>query len=287
MILSAAEEALLPSEADIAFYAEHGWFVTGTILPEALLEDAEYGARRYYAGERDARLSVRGGYLDWHVEDGDGLRLNDYASLQNNELHALVTYPLLGAIAARLAGVKTLRLFHDQLITKGSGTPERETTVGWHTDRAYWRTCSSQSMLTAWIPLQDTTEEMGPLTVIDGSHKWPEPTRMPTFVDRDLAKLESAHFLRADARQVPMVLKRGQVSFHHGCTVHGSRDNRSGAERVALTVHMQDGDNRYVPPLDARQRLSVHMNDVLCRRGPDGSPDYADPAICPVLWTEP
>jgi hypothetical protein len=275
---------LLPSEADVRRYEEHGWFVTGAVLPDDLLDDAAYGAQRYHAGERDVRLHVTGGFLDWRPEHGDCLRLNDYASLQNEELRALVGYPVIGAIAARLARARSIRLFHDQLITKPGGASPDETTVGWHTDRSYWATCSSTSMLTAWIPLQDCTLEMGPLAVVDRSHRW-ESDCMATFTTKDLAGLERDRFARRDHEVVPLVLRRGQLSFHHAYTVHGSYPNRSGLDRIALTVHLQDGHNRYVRVLDCRERPALHMNDLLCRKDAAGVPDYSDPAICPLLWS--
>ena len=66
--------------------------------------------------------------------------------------------------------------------------------------------------------------------------------------------------------------------------IHGSEVNRSQRARLALAVHFQDQPNRYVPHTDATGRPTVHINDLLCRKDSGGKPDYADPAICPVLW---
>lgn len=286
MQLSAHERGLLPSASDVASFEEHGFYVSPIVLPTELVEEALYGARRYYAGERDTILPLAGGYLDWREEHGNVLRLNDYSSLQNEEIGRLVRYPLLGAIAARLTRARGVRLFHDQLISKPPGVPDRGTTVGWHVDRDYWHTCSSRAMVTAWIPLQDCSEEMGPLAVIDGSHKWQLSQHMRTFNDRDLDALERTFPPGVEVRRVPLVLKRGQVSFHDGSTIHGSLENRSGLDRVALTVHIQGADNRYAPAVGPDGRPALHINDLLCRRGDDGMPDYTDPEVCPLLWTE-
>ena len=43
------------------------------------------------------------GTLTGTPEDDDGLRQNDYISLQNEEIRRLVKKPLIGAIAARLS----------------------------------------------------------------------------------------------------------------------------------------------------------------------------------------
>jgi ectoine hydroxylase-related dioxygenase (phytanoyl-CoA dioxygenase family) len=140
-------------------------------------------------------------------------------------------------------------------------------------------------MLTAWIPLVDIAEEMGGLAVIKGSHLQGAQDWMTTFNDRDLqgleAKVAAAGIpIEIDSLNVPL----GCVSFHHGRTIHGSKPNHGVRPRIALTVHFQDRDNRYRPQSDEHGRPAIHVNDLLCRRGVDGNPDYSDPEICPVLW---
>lgn len=195
---------------------------------------------------------------------------------------------MLAAIAACLAGTDTIRLFHDQLICKPPGVAGEESAVGWHVDAAYWQTCSSRDMLTAWIPFQDCTQDMGALSYIDRSHLRSDTEWMRTFNDRDLGALEKTIAERGDAvRKISPQLKRGQVGFHHCRTIHGSEVNRSDSDRLALALHFQDTSNHYVPHTDASGRLTVHINDLLCRKDSAGHPDYSDPAICPQLWPEP
>jgi hypothetical protein len=68
--------------------------------------------------------------------------------------------PLLGAIAARLSGSREIRLWRDQMIFKPTDLTGSKTSIGWHTDRAYWKACSSANMLTAWVPFQNCDESM-------------------------------------------------------------------------------------------------------------------------------
>src|SRR5262249_7823654 len=84
--------------------------------------------------------------------------------------------------------------------------------------------------------------------------------------------------------KVPMNLSKGQVSFHHCLTIHGSDPNRSHRPRFSLSVHMQDERNGYRESRDKDGKLVWHRNDILCRMT-DGIPDYADPDFCPILWT--
>lgn len=284
-LAAADKEGLLPGELEIRRYEREGYYVTPQkILSDDIIERALYGVARYYQGERDRYLPISGGYLDWHPEHGGELRINDYVSLQNEELRELRDHGLLAAIAGRLARTSEIRLFHDQLITKLPSV-EGATVVGWHVDKAYWRTCTSEKMLTAWIPLVETTEAMGGLAVVPGSHRWDNQDWMATFNEQDLGSLEK----RVSSAGVPfnkttLKVPLGCVSFHHSRTIHGSCANRGSTARIALTIHFQDRDNHYRVQVDRHGRNVLHVNDLLCRCGADGSPDYSDPEICPTLW---
>lgn len=276
---------LLPSEEEVLSYEKLGHYVTAApIVPADLIHRALYGVERYYVGERDWQLPIGGGFLDWRPEHGGLLRINDYVSLQCKELHALCTHVAIAAVAGCLARTHAIRLFHDQLITK-LPSADGATAVGWHVDKAYWRTCTSERLLTAWVPLVEIDQESGGLEVIPGSHLLPPQDWMTTFNNQDLIALEkrvrrAGIGASAVAPRVPL----GHVSFHHGRTVHGSRPNRGERPRIALTIHFQDFDNRYKLVTDEHGRPVLHVNDLLCRRGPDDFPDYSDPEICPTLW---
>lgn len=286
MALTDAQLALLPSERDIEFYEEHGWWVSPPIVTEDEIDDARFGAERYYGGERDGVLLLEAG-TDWTEARGNILRQNDYVSQQIEELRCLVHHPLVAQTAALLARTPEIRLFHDQLIYKPPGAAPSEVTVGWHTDIAYWNTCSSRNLITAWIPFQSVTADMGPMTVLDGSHRWGGNDRLEFFHDADLGRIES--LIQHDGHgldPVPLLLDLGQVSFHHCRTIHGSRPNTSDRPRVALAVHMQDETNHYVGTPDKDGKPPSHLNDFLCRRDERGRPDYRDAEICPVLWRD-
>ncbi|WP_431965551.1 phytanoyl-CoA dioxygenase family protein [Nocardia sp. bgisy134] len=279
--------ALLPSEADIAHYEEHGWWISPKLLSAEEIDEAWFGAERYYSGERDAVLPFEAG-TDWTEQRGNILRQNDYVSLQIEQLWTLVHHPMIAATAARLARTPSVRLFHDQLINKPPQVSHEVSTVGWHTDIAYWKTCSSREMISAWIPFQTVTADMGPMTVIDRSHRWHRNDRLEFFHEWDLDAI-TARIASDGAELVPvrLLMELGQVSFHHCRTIHGSLPNSSDRPRAALALHMQDATNRYVPTVDDHGNRQSHLNDFLCRTDESGNPDYTDPDVCPVLWEEP
>jgi len=286
MTLSPEQEALLPSNEDVAFFQEHGWYRARQVVPTPLLDEAIAASDRHFRGERDWRLPIDGGFSDWKPTDGDVIRNAQAVALQSATLRELAWNPILAAIAGKLSGTYEIRYFDDSVIYKPAELPSSESVVGWHTDRAYWGTCTSERMLTAWIPFQDTPVEMGPVEYIDGSHAWPGADQMRTFHAKDLAEIEQRFgFDSANVQSHPMTLQKGDVSFHSCLTVHGSRVNVSDRPRIAMALHFQDGANRYRHHLDGNGQPWHLFNDDLARRLADGTPDYADPAIFPVLWS--
>ncbi len=284
IMLTDAQKALLPTDDEVRAYREHGWYHSKTLFSDAEIDAALAGSERFYRGEYDdpgipalAPWRPRG-------NPAPGLRKNDFASFYSRELIALTRHPLLAAVAARLAETPEIRLWHDQLLYKPSDDPQKKANVGWHTDRGYWKTCSSPNMLTAWIPFHDCGDEMGTITMFDGSHRWPDNTESLDFFSSDLEGLEKKFQTGGhELVRVPMNLKKGQVSFHHCLTVHGSGPNRSSQPRRSIAVHLQDEANRWQEYHFADGALATHPDDDLVRQV-DGHPDYTDPAICPRLY---
>ncbi|PSB01890.1 phytanoyl-CoA dioxygenase family protein [Merismopedia glauca] len=286
--LSEAQLALLPTEEDVAFYEEHGWYISPKIIADEAIAEATVATERYHRGERDRPLSVSTGYSDWKPEDGyDVVRNNEFVSLQSEGLRQLALQPIIGAIAARLTRTTQIRLLDDQLVYKPPFSHNTKTAVGWHADHAYWATCSSQQLITAWIPFHDCDESRGPLVVIDKSHKWLGTENTRFFNNPDLEQMEEK--LPKPGREivkVPMTLKKGQVSFHHCWTIHGSYPNVSQNYRLALAVHLQDRDNSYQAFRNFEGKEIHIFDELICRKLPNGDPDFSDPHVFPVLWSE-
>ncbi|MBY0508256.1 MAG: phytanoyl-CoA dioxygenase family protein [Bryobacteraceae bacterium] len=271
---------------DIDFYEQHGWLMTEPVLPEEAIAQTLAGLEQHWSGHRDHRLEGAGTYFaDWMPGDGVGTRNNEYISLQNELVSRLAWSPLIGEIAAAATGSETIRLFDDQIVYKPGG--QSDAVVGWHVDGDYWGTCSSQNMLTAWVPLHDCPAELGPLVVLDGSHKWSHLLERSalSFHRKDMEGLARAvNELGFEFKPVTMEMKAGQFSLHHCRAIHGSYPNRSDRARIALAVHLQDGENRYRAATRPDGRPVELFNDRICRRTADGLPDYHDEKVFPRLW---
>jgi ectoine hydroxylase-related dioxygenase (phytanoyl-CoA dioxygenase family) len=280
------DETMLPSAADVAFYREHGYFVSRHVVPDDVIRNALLGIERHFNGQQDEALDEEG-FSDWRPGDDPAFRNVEFLALRNVRVRSLALLSVIGAIAAALAGSDETRLWDDQLVWKEPATADDTgAVVGWHTDRAYWHTCTSEQMLTAWIPLHDCPAVMGPLRVVDGSHRWTFTDEMRSFKNKDLQALDpliDRHDFEDRVRVLE--LERGQVSFHHCRTIHGSGPNHGSVPRVSLAVHLQDGANRWQEHRNEAGAPWELVNDRLARKGADGTPDYTDPAIFPVLWS--
>jgi hypothetical protein len=295
--LTGQELALLPTDEDVAFFAEHGWYLSGRLFSDDEVDELQAATERYYAGERDRSLPVRPPRLAyWTPEHGEVQRHNDYVHYESDAIASVLLKPLIGAVAARLARTGLIRVFQSTLIYKPPIPGEPSNVVPWHFDKHYWASSTSEDMLTAFIPFHDCAEEQGTIVMIDGSNTWEEvgfeDSANKHFASRDRDRLDevlvhNARHNNAEINRVPMVIPKGHMSFHHCRTYHGSGPNRGDRPRRAISLHLQDGDNAYreFPLSDGTP--ATYNHDSLVRRTPDGKPDYADPEYCPTLWHTP
>ncbi|GAA2612740.1 phytanoyl-CoA dioxygenase family protein [Actinomadura fulvescens] len=293
MKLSAEDERLLPGERDVAFYREHGWYLSKRLLSDGEVDELAEAATAFWAGHRDRTLPRRPPNLTyWEPAHGDVFRNNDYICYESATIARILITPIIGAVAARLARTTQIRLLNSTLWYKPPLPEEPTGTVPWHLDKDYWQNHTSGELLTAFVPLHDCPEEMGTLTMVDGSHRWPYSPNddgSRHFSERDHAALEQmlkdgARAGGAEVHKIPVHIPKGHMTFHHCRLYHGSGPNYSSRPRMSVGLHLQDRDNRWREHRLADGRSLTYNHDVLVRKTPEGHPDYADPEFCPVLW---
>jgi ectoine hydroxylase-related dioxygenase (phytanoyl-CoA dioxygenase family) len=141
----------------------------------------------------------------------------------------------LAKIAADLMQVDGVRIYHDQALFKEAGggiTP-------WHADQYYWP-LETDKTITAWIPLQETPMELGPLEFSAGSHQIIEGRDLEigdeseTFIQKNLKITNFNHVVEA--------FDLGEVSFHSGWVFHRAGANTTDQMRKVMTVIYMDKD---------------------------------------------
>jgi hypothetical protein len=264
----------LPSEADVRFYQEQGYWVSPRVFSDQELAELREHQDRVYAGVHETgRQPWRGG---WKPKENRPLeiRKTDNSHWADRTICNAVLNPTIGAIAARLHAVNAVSLWHDQLLFKPNGG-EQTGNVGWHQDYGYWRACKEPNLTTATLALVDTNKENGTIEVVPGSHKR-GLLSASDFFNQDLegmkARIESE--LGSRMEPVPMIVPAGCIGFHHCLTIHGSGPNRTQAPRRSIAIHLMCGTIH-------RNINGKHMNTELVSLQ-DGDPFVGD--AFPVLY---
>ncbi|MDC0058192.1 phytanoyl-CoA dioxygenase family protein [Pelagibacteraceae bacterium] len=169
----------------------------------------------------------------------------------NKDVRELVFSKKIGEIAAKLMGVDTVRIWHDQILSKPPSDKlenNDKANIGWHQDRGYWTCCSKINMITAWVALQDTDQNNGAMRFVEQSNQWSLVNGGGDFFASDLKNLKDKLIDEGkDWSEISNDLSTGEVSFHHPYTFHGSGPNFSNKPRMSVAIHMMPGDNAYDP----------------------------------------
>jgi ectoine hydroxylase-related dioxygenase (phytanoyl-CoA dioxygenase family) len=165
---------------------------------------------------------------------------------ENPLVKDLILSQRLGQIAADLMQVNGVRLYHDQALFKEGGggiTP-------WHADQYYWPLATDKTV-TAWIPLQATPLEMGPLEFSAGSHVIVEGRELE-IGDQSEAVMQKK--LRVtDFEHVIEPFDIGEISFHSGWIFHRAGANTTQDMRKVMTIIYMDKDMLLKQPDNANQ----------------------------------
>lgn len=178
----------------------------------------------------------------------------------------------LASIAAQLLEVASVRLYHDQSLYKepsGGITPA-------HADQYYWPLASDRTV-TAWIPLQPTPLNMGPLEFYKGSHLTALGRDMPISDESEARICANMELLGFEIDRRPYAL--GDVSFHAGWTFHRAGPNQSSNPRSVMTIIYMDADIKVSVPANKMQQSDLEQWLPGVTPG-----DIASSPLNPILW---
>ncbi|MCY7341585.1 MAG: phytanoyl-CoA dioxygenase family protein [Pseudonocardia sp.] len=176
--------------------------------------------------------------LDDAVDPAVGFQSLEMMWLDDALVRAAVLSPRIGGISAALLGAEQVRLYHDNALSKESGAGR----TPWHFD-AHHFPLDSPDVLTAWIPLQPTPQEMGPLAFARGAGTW----KVVADVDFDkhgtsYDKGVSEAFRLSGVTVEDGAFAAGEVSFHSAHCFHTAGANRTTVPRMVLaTTYFADG----------------------------------------------
>jgi non-heme Fe2+,alpha-ketoglutarate-dependent halogenase len=144
----------------------------------------------------------------------------------------LVRHPAILDSVETLIG-PDIMVFHTTVWFKEPNTPK---SVPWHQDATYFGLAPFEHV-TAWVALTPSTEEMGCVRILPGSHEQgqllhadkPDPNLMLSRGQTIAAEVD-------DTNAINLIMAPGEISFHHTLALHQSGPNTSNTPRIGIGV---------------------------------------------------
>ena len=246
------------TEEQIQFYQDNGFVVIDDFLNEEELETWRQNVGEAVANRGQRKLS------DGRMMEEDNYYARVFAQRINlwndhDGMRQLMIDDRLGKMAADLAGVEGIRIWHDQALIK----PPWGNPTGWHLDNPYW-SFYSRDAISLWVALDDVTRDNGCLYFLPGAHQ--TATYDNVDIGTNIGDLFTAYPAWDKIEAVAAEIKAGSCSFHNGLCGHGAGANMTPYHRRAMTcAYMPDGStfNGQQNILSAEQVESYQVGDVL------------------------
>lgn len=214
--------------------------------------------------------------------DDPGWFLEDFCCWPENEAYRRFIFESPAAEAgAMLMKSKSVRLYHDHMLTKEPGTRQK---TPWHQDQPYYNIEGFQNC-SLWIPVDPVARE-STLEFIAGSHRG--PWMMPrTFMDHQakwfpegsLAELPDIEANRAAFPIRGWAVEPGDAVAFHMLTLHSAGGVSGTRRRRVFSVRFLGDDIRHAPRPWKTSPEFPGLSDVL----PAGAP--MDHPLFPILWS--
>jgi ectoine hydroxylase-related dioxygenase (phytanoyl-CoA dioxygenase family) len=255
------------SPSQVAFFRENGFIKIKNVFSKEVIDFMSEAITREVNRLNKQRLSME-------ERDTYGKAFLQIMNIWRNSevVKEIVFGKRLAQIATRLLEVKGVRMYHDQALYKepgGGHTP-------WHADQYYWP-LNTDKTITAWIPLQETPMQLGPLEFSAGSYQLTEG-RDKEISDESQAFLESV-LKKSGFGHIIEPFELGEVSFHKGWTYHRAGPNQSTQMRKVMTIIYMDKDIRLKAPENKNQQADW---DTWCPNVKIG--EVVDSPLNPIIY---
>ncbi len=255
------------SHDQVSFYQENGYIKLKNVLPNEVimfLNDT--------ISAEVVRLNTQ--HLPIEQRDTYGKAFLQIMNIwtKSKPVKQIVFGKRLAKIAADLMEVNGVRLYHDQALFKEAGgghTP-------WHADQYYWP-LSSDNTVTAWIPLQQTGLELGPLEFSAKSQQLQEGRSLKISDDSEI--MIQKKLTLNDYTKIVEPFDLGEVSFHNGWVFHRAGANTTNRMRKVMTIIYMEKDMRLKQPANENQQADWETWCPGARVG-----EIIDTPLNPVLY---
>ena len=196
----------------------------------------------------------------------------------DNLIRKIVCNDTIGLIASKLMGWQGARLVQDNILWKPSGGK----TLGYHQDASYVDWIVPQTMITCWMSLDQTSQKIGTLEFVTGSHKWELSPPSVNFHSPDDYRRELINFAKDNNKELNITyveVPPGGASFHHGYTWHGSGINKTSLNRRAIVSHCIPSDAKF-------HSTNIGGTGKIYKRYKKINTNEMDESFFPILWNK-
>jgi len=229
------------SESQITQFEETGHLVVESLISQTQLDIV----RGRMSAIAEGSVDFPAAQLEYEPDAGDDRsaierlrKINEGAAHDPVFMEHSLNSAILDVIEDLLG--PDLKLFGDQMFVKPPGGLEKT----YHQDSAYFF-IEPMAIITAWVALDDATLENGCLWVIPGSHRQGVLDHSEVWMvgDRQDQKIPDAAIDRS--KEVPVLLKAGDCSFHHSLLMHRSGPNNTAHFRRGQATHYMSARSRW------------------------------------------
>ena len=242
-------------DEQIAAFDRDGFLNSGPILDNAEIEDIASGLARVLDVGPDGFVEGQPQPVSFRDLRGGAEGASDHPVWQivniweaSPAFERLIHHPYIVKAISQLTGMGNLQVWHDQIQYKPA---EQGGATNWHQDAPLWPIIKPMTPVSAWIPMDDADEENGCMWMVPGSHKWGNQIEF-LRTQGHLQTLDEFNNLAgfeppdgAKPMPVPWPVKRGEISFHHSLTWHGSPFNTSSRPRRDIAIHYMTGEAKF------------------------------------------
>jgi len=199
------------------------------------------GGRRFQSSNQPELAAWLAGERE--VERGLYAGIRDYPWLAELSSHASITAPVKQLLGSDIGFFEKIPFRIDLPMVV------RELAV-WHQDHFYVK--GNTNIVTAWIPLQDTTYDLGCLMVMPGSHKLGAVAHDKPLLGKKFIPSDPGIYQRA-VRYVEM--KRRDLLLFNALLLHSSGNNISDRLRLSVQTRFSRVSEPGDPGMGALMRV--------------------------------
>jgi phytanoyl-CoA hydroxylase len=251
------------TKENVSFYAEYGYLIAPGLLSNNEIDELKKETDAIFRGER--------GYVDGMLpveeNESDSEVLKKYVAIHFPHKISKVIYDFL--FHKKIIDVLTkiispnIKCMQSMLFVKGPGKAGQ----AWHQDEYYIPT-RDQSLVGAWVAIDDATVENGCLWIIPGRPGY----MMPRVKNEsnEYADVDTIDVSPYKDQMITVEVHSGSVVFFNGYTLHSSLRNKTAHHfRTALVNHYMSAESMLPWDQDGKLPATEDLRDIVLVAGED------------------